>query len=70
MKFYLEGLENFKAWSGGKDTLDEIVEHGKLEEANELLSEIFPEAVKEVTINDYLWFERDSIFEMLGIPVE
>lgn len=31
------------------------------------LEEIFYEGIKENTLNDFLWFERDEIFEQLEI---
>lgn len=35
-----------------------------------ILNDLFEEPIDETELNDYLWFERDSIFEMLGIPNE
>jgi hypothetical protein len=56
---------SFKAWSGGKDTLDVLT----YEQANQLeneLSDIYPDGLEETALNDILWFERDWIAELLG----
>ena len=59
------------SWSGAKDTLDTIASAGKTDELMELLEETFycdcPTATE---INDYLWFDADDIFELLGISQE
>ena len=69
MKYYVEEhIENFKAWSGGCDTLNTIRHHNKLDELEYYLQEIFIDSIPSRTdINDFLWFERDTILEDLGI---
>lgn len=69
MKFTNEiEMANFEAWQGGIDTLKTIVEHGKTEELEFLLNELFLEEVPtETQINDILWFESEWLFENLGI---
>lgn len=66
MQVYYElDLYNFKAWSGGKDTLDVLT----CEQANQLeneLSDVYPDGLEETALNDVLWFERDWIAELLG----
>ena len=62
-------LENFPAWSGGKATLDTLIEKGVCERVEQILEETFAgreEPPTETEINDILWFERDWIAEMLG----
>ena len=56
------------AWSGGKDTLDDIFEHNKEEELMNLLEEVFcGEIPSDTEVNDFLWFERDMIYEHCGL---
>lgn len=69
MKYYVdEHIENFNAWSGGVDTLNTIRHHNKLDELEYYLQEIFIDSIPSSTdINNFLWFERDTILENLGI---
>lgn len=69
MRYIVEdSLRNFQAWSGGKDTLDALKEKGDCEEVEQLIEEMFygEEPPTDTDINDYLWFEADSIAESLG----
>lgn len=55
-------------WSGAIDTLKTIEEHNKEDELIAHLEELwFNEIPEMVTINDYLWFEDEFIFQCLGI---
>lgn len=63
-------VKDFKAWSGGRDTLDTIIEHGKTDELNELIDELYQDGITDVALNDLLWFESDWLFETLGIDTE
>ena len=60
-----ESLENFNAWSGGKDTLDVLIEKGVCDEVEEFIEQCFSHPT-DTDINDFLWFERDQIAEHLG----
>ena len=67
MKYYVENsLENFPAWSGGKDTLDVLIEKGDCDNVENLIEEAYGEDITETAVNDFLWFERDYIAEWLG----
>lgn len=60
-------LDRFEAWSGGKSTLDTIIEKGDCDEVEEFFEEIFCDRIPTDTeINDVLWFEADAIAEHLG----
>lgn len=63
---------NFQAWSGGKDTLDDVINAGKAEELESLIEDMFdPENPPTMTdVNDWLWFDRDTIYEYLGMSEE
>ena len=66
-KVELISVSAFPAWSGGKDTLDEVVERGAEDRLTELIEMVFEGSVPEdVEINDFLWFERDYIYRELG----
>lgn len=69
MKVYNEnlGLINFKTWSGATDTKKTIIENGKELDFNYLIEELYPEGLSETTLNDFLWFEDEFIFEQLNI---
>ena len=55
-------------WSGAIDTLDRINELNKENELMAHLEEQWLDEVPTMTeINDYLWFEDEAIFEVLGI---
>ena len=58
------------SWSGALYTLDEIEEKGKEEELIYYLNDIiatYDNGMEETKLNDFLWFDRDYIFEDLGI---
>lgn len=66
MKYIVEeDLRNFDAWSGGKDTKEELTDD-QLDYVEELIGEMFPETPTNTEINDFLWYERDAIAQYLG----
>lgn len=68
MKYVCEcDLCNFEAWSGGKDTLDVLIEKGDCDAVECLIEEMnCEEPPTDTGVNDFLWFERDFIAEHLG----
>lgn len=66
MKVYREvNAYNFDFWSGAKDT----VKYLTAEEVNtifDMLEELYPEGIDETQVNDFFWFEEDTIAEWLG----
>lgn len=69
MKYYKEcSLEDFDAWSGGRDTLDFLVNHGLCDRVESMIEDVFTETPTDTDINDFLWFETDRIAELLGYP--
>jgi hypothetical protein len=71
MKTYTETtLSDFQAWSGGKDTQEIILEHGKEKDFDYLMEELYPDGLSETQLNDILWFESDWLFENLGINLD
>ena len=57
------------SWSGARDTLEDIIKAEKEEEFMELLDEYFgtEEELTDTELNDFIWFERDTIYENLGL---
>ena len=56
------------SWSGALQTLDDIVNADLEEEFMDYLEGLFgDEEVEDTTLNDYIWFERDEIYEALGL---
>ena len=57
------------SWSGAKDTLDDIKNANLEEEFMQLLDEYFgtEEEVDDTELNDFIWFERDTIYKNLGL---
>ena len=67
MKYYVEtSLENFEAWSGGRDTLEVLIEKGLCDTVEACLEEALGEDVSDTAINDILWMERDTIADWCG----
>ena len=67
MKYYVEtSLENFEAWSGGRDTLEVLIEKGLCDTVEACLEDILDGDSSDTYINDLLWFERDMIAEWCG----
>ena len=60
-------LADFPAWSGGKDTLDVLIEKDLCDTVEAILNDIYVDGVPTDTeINDTLWFSRDEIAEWCG----
>ena len=70
MKYIVEeSLEDFGAWSGGKDTLDTLKEKGDCDAVESLIEEMMScgeELWDDGDVNSFLWFERDTIAQHLG----
>ena len=58
-------LSNFDAWSGGRDTLNDLTAE-QCETVERYLEDLYPDGIDETELNDFLWFERDTIAEWLG----
>lgn len=60
-------LDQFDAWSGGKDTLGVLIEKDVCDEVQSFIEELYCDEIPtETEINDFLWFERDTIAQHLG----
>lgn len=58
-------LKDFEAWSGAKDTLNELTE-SECVQLESILEDVHPDGMDETELNDILWFENDWIAECLG----
>lgn len=55
-------------WSGAEDTLNDIVEANKEDEFMNFLEMVFCDDVPtDTNLNDFIWFERDYIYENIGL---
>ncbi|OQB14299.1 MAG: hypothetical protein BWY15_01154 [Firmicutes bacterium ADurb.Bin193] len=66
MKIYKEeSLTDFEFWSGAKDTAKYLTDE-ELTTIESYLEELFPDGMDETELNDFFWFEDDTIAEWLG----
>ena len=63
-------LNTFEAWSGGEDTLNRVINEGKVNQLESILEELYPDGLDETSLNDILWFENEWVYEMCGIRTE
>lgn len=70
MKIYSEkSLRNFEFWSGAKENASELTSV-QLDEVENILEDMYPGGMSETEINDFFWFDFDTIKEWLGITDE
>jgi len=55
-----------KVWSGGTATLKDLTTE-EIEQILETLEDCYPDGISMTELNDFLWFERDTIAEWLGV---
>lgn len=66
-KVELNSLDNFRAWSGARNTLATVRERGDMDRLTSLGEDIFLGSIPtETEINDWLWFDSDDIYRFLG----
>jgi hypothetical protein len=69
IKKEVDSFEELKenSWSGAVDTLDRIEELELEDEFMEILDIVFDcDEPTETGLNDFIWFETDTINDMLG----
>ena len=59
-------LWRFKFWSGGKLNAEELTP-AQLDEVESQLEELYPDGIDATELNDFFWFEFDTIKDWLGI---
>jgi len=62
-------LNNFEFWSGAKGNAAELT-LDQLNEVENMLEDIYPEGMNETALNDFFWFEFDTVREWLGIDAD
>lgn len=62
----ISSFDEFHPWSGGKNTLEDL-SYEQQERLFQYAEEVFPEGCTDTELNDWLWFDRDSIYEYLRI---
>ena len=71
MKVYKEvsGGYDFDFWSGAEDTFNDIVKAGRVKTFWQYIKDTFfdCEYVSETELNDFVWFEKESIYEACGL---
>ena len=62
-------VNTFEWWSGAKDTIADIEAADKMDELQSHLEEVFGygEIPTNTDINDYVWHDRASVYEALGL---
>lgn len=66
-KVELSSIDQFKAWSGGLETLNTVRERGGIDRLTTLCEDVFSgNTPTQTQINDWLWFDEDVIFRYLG----
>lgn len=61
------------SWSGAIDTLKTIEENEKEDDFLQLLNDIlssYDGGLDRTKVNDFIWFDREYIYESLGIEEE
>lgn len=69
MKVYKEicSANDFDFWSGAKDTVKYLTDD-EIETIFSMLEDSDPDGMDETEVNDFFWFEDDTIAEWLGWP--
>ncbi|MBL6440633.1 hypothetical protein JNE33_09020 [Streptococcus suis] len=70
IKKEVSSIHDIRTWSGATTTVNAVIEAYKEDELIYLLEEMFPEGATEVEVNDFLWFESDYIYRVLGMATE
>lgn len=66
MKIYSEkSLNDFEFWGGARDT-EKYLTYDEIEQIEQELEELYPDGMDETEVNDFFWFEDDTIAEWLG----
>ena len=66
MKIYTEdSIRNFNFWSGAKDTVEDLT-YDDFDTLEPIIEEMFEGECSDTDLNDFFWFERDTIAQWLG----
>lgn len=56
---------DFEFWAVAGDIVEYLTD-GEIEKIFSILEEFYPDGMTETELNDFFWFERDTIAEWLG----
>lgn len=66
MKIYRDmSAHEFEFWSGAKDTVKYLTDE-ELGTIWSMLEDIYPDGMEETEVNDFFWFDDDTIADWLG----
>ena len=66
MRIYSDtSLLNFEFWSGAKDRAC-VLTYQQMETIEQYLEDLYPDGMEDAELNDFFWFEEDTIAEWLG----
>ena len=66
MKLYTD-LIHYQPWCGARETYALIEMNNKLDELDNLITELYPEGLSMTGLNDILWFDSEWVLGQLGI---
>lgn len=69
MKIYKEvcNANDFEFWGGAKGTINYLSDD-EVERVFQMLEDCYPDGMDETELNDFFWFEDDTIADWLGWP--
>ena len=66
MKIYEEkSLKDFEFWAGAQDTVKYFTDE-EMEVLEECLSDLYPNGIDDVVLNDIFWHDSDFLAELVG----
>ena len=66
MKIYTErSLKDFEFWSGARDRAKYLTDD-QFDTIEAILEDAYPDGMTDTEINDFFWFEEDTIADWLG----
>lgn len=66
MKIYTEqSLKDFEFWSGARDRAKYLTDD-QFDTIEAILEDVYPDGMTDTEINDFFWFEEDTIADWLG----
>ena len=66
MKVYTEqSLKDFDFWSGARDRVKYLTDD-QFDTIEAILEDAYPDGMTDTEINDFFWFEEDTIADWLG----
>jgi len=60
-------LSDFQGWSGAEDTIQNLIEKDLVDEAEQLIMDLYNDKIDETDLNDFLRFETDKLYKWLGL---